>query len=426
MKGRMKPRLLLPCAALALALSPSILRAQSGVGGISAKAFPVQVIVSALPTANGTQGLRIVTNAASTASCTVGGGSVKLLCIDNGAWTPLTGGGGSSADDQTAAEVPITDSGAFYTGADVEAALAQIGADTRWTNARTPTAHNHTTAEVTSGVFSDARVSSSSVTQHESDLEGVLDLSELQGTLTINQVPIAATANALSANPIACSIGDFVTDIAADGTLTCDTPTSGGVSDHGALIGLSDDDHTQYPLSPGRSGGQTLIGGTSSGESLSLRPNSSADRNNGFVCFGKNGVSTTGFPCVNPRENNGEGMFEITDGSGGGYGMIRVTAWYTGTADSKMHRDSGLSLRGSFPISWYSGDLNSSVDTTLSREAPAVVKIGDSVRMVPRSTPPVTCGAANTMGVEYTDDSGAKCWCSGSVWVVVAGAGTCT
>jgi hypothetical protein len=35
-----------------------------------------------------------------------------------------------------------------------------------------------------------------------------------------------------------------------------------GVTDHGALTGLGDDDHTQYALLVGRSGGQTISGGT--------------------------------------------------------------------------------------------------------------------------------------------------------------------
>jgi hypothetical protein len=37
----------------------------------------------------------------------------------------------------------------------------------------------------------------------------------------------ASTATALAANPSACGAGDFVTDIDADGTLTCDTPAGG-------------------------------------------------------------------------------------------------------------------------------------------------------------------------------------------------------
>jgi len=45
---------------------------------------------------------------------------------------------------------------------------------------------------------------------------------------------------------------------------------AGGVTDHGALTGLGDDDHTIYALLAGRAGGQTLIGGTAASEVLTL------------------------------------------------------------------------------------------------------------------------------------------------------------
>ncbi len=56
------------------------------------------------------------------------------------------------------------------------------------------------------------------------------------------------------------------------------------ISDHGALTGLSDDDHTIYALLLGRSGGQTLIGGTASGNSLTLQSSSHATK--GKIIFG--------------------------------------------------------------------------------------------------------------------------------------------
>ncbi|QQR82387.1 tail fiber domain-containing protein [Candidatus Campbellbacteria bacterium] len=43
-----------------------------------------------------------------------------------------------------------------------------------------------------------------------------------------------------------------------------------GITDHGLLTGLSDDDHTQYALLAGRSGGQTLVGGTGASDTLTL------------------------------------------------------------------------------------------------------------------------------------------------------------
>ncbi len=47
-------------------------------------------------------------------------------------------------------------------------------------------------------------------------------------------------------------------------------------SDHGALAGLLDDDHTQYALLVGRAGGQTLKGGSAAGEDLTLESTSNA------------------------------------------------------------------------------------------------------------------------------------------------------
>lgn len=55
----------------------------------------------------------------------------------------------------------------------------------------------------------------------------------------------------------------------------------GGVSDHGALAGLTDDDHAGYANLAGRAGSQALVGGTASGESLSLE--STAHATKGYV-----------------------------------------------------------------------------------------------------------------------------------------------
>jgi len=46
--------------------------------------------------------------------------------------------------------------------------------------------------------------------------------------------------------------------------------TGTGVTDHGALSGLTDDDHSQYLLLAGRTGGQTAVGSTDAGEDLTL------------------------------------------------------------------------------------------------------------------------------------------------------------
>jgi len=48
--------------------------------------------------------------------------------------------------------------------------------------------------------------------------------------------------------------------------------------DHGVLIGLADDDHTQYTLLAGRAGGQVQIGGIAAGENLTLQSTAHATR----------------------------------------------------------------------------------------------------------------------------------------------------
>ncbi|KKK59245.1 hypothetical protein LCGC14_3036320, partial [marine sediment metagenome] len=63
-------------------------------------------------------------------------------------------------------------------------------------------------------------------------------------------------------------------------------PTGVG-GDHGLLSGLGDDDHTQYALLAGRSGGQTLIGGTASGNDLTLQSTSNATRGDILILSGQ-------------------------------------------------------------------------------------------------------------------------------------------
>lgn len=65
--------------------------------------------------------------------------------------------------------------------------------------------------------------------------------------------------------------------------------SSSGVSDHGELDGLTDDDHSQYALLAGRSGGQTLIGGTASGDDLTFKSTSHATL--GTIIFESTGAT---------------------------------------------------------------------------------------------------------------------------------------
>lgn len=71
----------------------------------------------------------------------------------------------------------------------------------------------------------------------------------------------------------------LVTDGSGAPSLSTSLPTAVQNNiDHGNLTGLLDDDHTQYALLAGRSGGQTLIGGSAAGEDLILQSTSNATR----------------------------------------------------------------------------------------------------------------------------------------------------
>jgi hypothetical protein len=76
-----------------------------------------------------------------------------------------------------------------------------------------------------------------------------------------------------------------------------------GTSDHGSLGGLTDDDHSQYLLLAGRSGGQTMTGGTGSGDDLVFRTTTNATKGSyvfdefnasGFIKTNASGVITGG------------------------------------------------------------------------------------------------------------------------------------
>lgn len=108
----------------------------------------------------------------------------------------------------------------------------------------------------------------------------VTDLSATQATAILNALVGDSGAGGTKGLAPAPSAGDAAAlkFLKADGTWA----TISG-SDHGALAGLSDDDHTQYALLAGRSGGQILTGGTSAGESLSLLSTSNGTKGNVFL-----------------------------------------------------------------------------------------------------------------------------------------------
>ena len=97
-------------------------------------------------------------------------------------------------------------------------------------------------------------------------------------TLTLGGTPTTALLRAAS-----LTLGWTGTlAVARGGTGQSTVAGYNALLDHGALLGLSDDDHTQYALLAGRSGGQTLIGGTASGNDLTLQSTAHATKGNLF------------------------------------------------------------------------------------------------------------------------------------------------
>ena len=85
----------------------------------------------------------------------------------------------------------------------------------------------------------------------------------------------------------------------------------GGVTDHGALTGLADDDHAQYLLLAGRSGGQSAFGGTGAGDHLVLESTDDITRGNVIL-----GNLTSSGRIDNLTDITGSGGIYIRGGSG--------------------------------------------------------------------------------------------------------------
>jgi hypothetical protein len=89
-------------------------------------------------------------------------------------------------------------------------------------------------------------------------------------------------SNAVKARVVSTDEGDNYVDF-RDFTRS----STGTTNDHGNLAGLSNDDHLQYALLDGRSGGQVLIGGTDASDDLELSSTSNASKGVVFIDAGE-------------------------------------------------------------------------------------------------------------------------------------------
>lgn len=121
--------------------------------------------------------------------------------------------------------------------------------------------------------------------------------------------------------------------VGAFGSVYATIPT-----DHDQLLGLTDDDHTQYALLAGRSGGQTLVGSSAEDEHLTLRANAATFNTN----------SNTGRIKWTDQVVN-EGGFTISHDNGG---IFKLWQYYG-------HRYTGtVTLQSAANIGTYASILN--------------------------------------------------------------------
>lgn len=104
----------------------------------------------------------------------------------------------------------------------------------------------------------------------------------IETLLGASLVTLGTASYITSERVLTAGSGISLTDGGAGSTLTV-ANTAQGVTDHGALSGLTDDDHTQYALLLGRATGQTIIGGTASGDDLTLKSTSHATKGTIFL-----------------------------------------------------------------------------------------------------------------------------------------------
>src|SRR5574343_1547186 len=201
------------------------------------------------------------------------------------------------------------------------------------------------------------------------------------------------------------AVGGILTDSATidftytdgAGTLTADV-IPGGI-DHGALADLTADDHTQYVLLAGRSGGQVVSGGTGAGDDLTLRSTSNATKGDLIA------LDTGGNLILGGAATASEMRFMEPSGSGTNYSAFKAQAqagnvtYILPSADATV---SGYALKsdGAGNLSW--GSVASSGGDAISKAVAQTghgLSVGDVVYHTGSAYAKADCDAEATAEV---------------------------
>lgn len=171
----------------------------------------------------------------------------------------------------------------------------------------------------------------------------------------------------------------------------------------GALTGA-----TQFNLENLRLDGNTISTTNVNGD-LSLTPNGT-----GQVIVPHGAVATPG---ISVPGNNATGVHIVSGGTESfNYVINGVPVLFSSAAR--------LRLPGAAQFGWIAAtDTNANeIDTVLQRSAAGIVKLTNTLNLVPIASPPRTCDAT-AEGDIYSDTSHALCFCDGTTWNVLTGSG---